>query len=260
MDAADAARGENGDARARGADHRRRHRRGTGPPGGEAGGQVRPAELGHAARLRQRLERRILEAHPDLARDHGNGGGHRTRGAHLGLDPARGLEVLGVGHPVGDNGRFQRHNRRPLRKGLGDLVGQAHGHRALLRRDPGLLLGPGHEGDLDRVGQRGGVGAEVGKLQGVGHEPGEILGADPSDAVEPLPEGHVRGARVREGRCESGMREASGTHEDLCEDPRRQLTRGLVGRAGSHAAPSSAPRGAAMAGRAGVSPPCAGRA
>ena len=56
--------------------------------------------------------------------DHGDGRGHGAGGADLVLDPAGGLEVLRPGHPVGDDGRFERHHRAAFFLRGADLVGQ----------------------------------------------------------------------------------------------------------------------------------------
>ena len=55
------------------------------------------------------------------AADDGNGGGHRAVLADDLLHIQGRLHVLGIGHAMGDNGGFQRHNGLPGGDGSGDL-------------------------------------------------------------------------------------------------------------------------------------------
>jgi hypothetical protein len=83
------------------------------PPGGEADGQVGAAELGDALACASALER-VLQPDPAAARPSPRSWRARAGLAHRGLDRAGGLEVLRIGHAVGDDGGFQRHHRPAL--------------------------------------------------------------------------------------------------------------------------------------------------
>ena len=57
------------------------------------------------------------------AADDGDGGGHGARVADNLLDLERGFDVLRVGHAVGNDGGFERHDGLAGGKGLGNLGG-----------------------------------------------------------------------------------------------------------------------------------------
>jgi hypothetical protein len=100
MDAADAARGEQLDARQMGHDHRPGH---SGRPvlaTGDSDGQVAPAALAHRSRARllaQILD--LIERQPndEPTAQHGHGGRHSAPLADGGLHRQRGFDVLWVG-------------------------------------------------------------------------------------------------------------------------------------------------------------------
>ena len=94
MDAADAAGGEDLDAGEAGADHRGGDGGGAGPALAEGDGEVGARELADVGGGGEALEPVGLEADMDAAFHHRDGGGGGAGGADLGLDGARGLEVL----------------------------------------------------------------------------------------------------------------------------------------------------------------------
>ena len=104
-----------------GRDHRRGDGGGAGAAGGEAGGEIGAAELGDAAAPGQRVELAVGEADVEPPVEHRDGGRDGARGAHLGLDGARGLDVLRAGHAVGDDGAFERDEGRAVGLGGGDF-------------------------------------------------------------------------------------------------------------------------------------------
>ena len=98
---------------------------------------VAPAGLGGLAALeRQPLQVLARHADAEAAIHDGDGGGHRAMGAHHILDLARHGEVLRIGHAMGDDGRFQRHDglacgQRLLHFGTDGQIGLcAHGSLA----------------------------------------------------------------------------------------------------------------------------------
>ena len=122
--AADAAGGEHADARHVG-DH---HRGGDGASAvlalrdehrQVAAGSLRDARAGAAEVVDLILGKARLEA----AADDGDGRGHGARLTDDALDLERGLHVLGIGHAVGNDGGFERHDGLTGGKGLGNLGG-----------------------------------------------------------------------------------------------------------------------------------------
>ena len=121
---ADAAGGEHADARHVG-DH---HRGGDGARavlalrdehGQVAAGSLRDARAGAAEVVDLFLGKARLQA----SADDGDGRGHGARVANDLLDLERGLHVLRVGHAVGNDGGFERHDGLTGGKGLGNLGG-----------------------------------------------------------------------------------------------------------------------------------------
>ena len=122
--AADAAGGENADARHVG-DH---HRGGNGAravlalrdeDGQVAAGSLRDARAGAAEVVDLFLGKARLQA----AADDGDGRGDRARVTDDSLDLERRFDVLRVGHTVGDDGGFERHDGLAGFESLGDLGG-----------------------------------------------------------------------------------------------------------------------------------------
>jgi hypothetical protein len=121
MHAADAARPENLDPRQRGDLHRGRHR-GSGQPAlDQQGRHVAPRGLGGAAAgQRQPLQRFAGNADLQFPVHDGDRRRHGAIRAHHGLDVLRHLQILRIGHAVGDDCRFQRHHRLACGQGVGD--------------------------------------------------------------------------------------------------------------------------------------------
>ena len=122
--AADAAGGEHTDARHVG-DH---HRGGDGARavlalrdehGQVAAGSLRDARAGAAEVVDLFLGKARLEP----SADDGDGRGDRAAFADDALDLEGGLHVLGIGHAVGNDGGFERHDGLTGGKGLGNLGG-----------------------------------------------------------------------------------------------------------------------------------------
>jgi hypothetical protein len=86
------------------------------PPRDQAGGEIGARQFRHALRLAEPVELRVGQPDMDAPADHRDGGRRGAGGAHLGLDPGGGLHVLGKGHAMGDDGRFQRDQRRTGRR------------------------------------------------------------------------------------------------------------------------------------------------
>jgi hypothetical protein len=72
--------------------------------------QIGAAELGDALRLAELCQLVFRQPDVDTPAHDGDGGGHGAVGAHLGLDTGRGFHVLRIGHSMGDDRRFQRHD------------------------------------------------------------------------------------------------------------------------------------------------------
>ena len=124
MHAADAAGGEHADARHVG-DH---HRGGDGARavlalrdehGQVAAGSLRDARAG----LAEVVDLFLGKARLQPSADDGDGRGHGARVADDALDLEGGLHVLRVGHTVGNDGGFERHDGLAGGKRLGDLGG-----------------------------------------------------------------------------------------------------------------------------------------
>ena len=130
VDAADAAGGEDLDAGEAGADHRGGDGGGAGPALAEGDGEVGARELADVGGGGEALEPVGLEADMDAALHHRDGGGDGAGGGDLGLDGARGREVLGMRHAVGDDRRFEGDERPAGGDGLGDggREGERWGH------------------------------------------------------------------------------------------------------------------------------------
>ena len=85
----------------------------------------------------QRFQLRIFKADMQDAVDDGDRCRHGTFLADDRLDAAGHVQIAGIGHAMGDDGRFQRHERRAARLGGCDLVGIFHrqkGRRGLGHR------------------------------------------------------------------------------------------------------------------------------
>ena len=122
MHAADAAGGEDLDARHVGDHHGGGHGGGAVSPLGDQHSQVPAGSLGHGlALLAQVLDLVLGQAGLQAAAQNGDGGGDCAVGTDDLLDLEGSLHVLGVGHPVGDDGGFQRHDGLALGQGLGNF-------------------------------------------------------------------------------------------------------------------------------------------
>ena len=124
VDAADAARGEDLDARHVGDDHGGGNGGGSVLPLGHQDGEVPAAGLGHArARLAQVINLLVGEARLQAAAQDGDGGGDGSVLPDDGLHLQGGLHILGIGHAVGDDGGLQGHHGLSGGQGLLDLGG-----------------------------------------------------------------------------------------------------------------------------------------
>ena len=122
--AADAAGGEHANARHVG-DH---HRGGDGARAvlalRDEHGQVAAGGLGNArAGAAEVVDLFLGKAGFEPSADDGDGGGHGARVANNLLDLERGFNVLRVGHAVGNDGGFERHDGLAGFERLGDLGG-----------------------------------------------------------------------------------------------------------------------------------------
>ena len=109
MDAADAARGEQFDAGAVGDPHGGGNGRGPVQLAGDDDGQVAAAHFAHMSvgRRRQPLDLLRVEAGDQLPADDADGGRNRAMLADNALHFMGQFQVVRVGQPVADYGRFQ---------------------------------------------------------------------------------------------------------------------------------------------------------
>ena len=123
--AADAAGGEDFDARELRNEHRRCDRRARRALAGGDKRQIAPRGLHDAAReLAEPVDLLLVEADSEAAFDDRD---RRRNGAHLArrvLDGKRRLDIARVGHAMGDDCRFKRDDRFLGRARLGDLGGK----------------------------------------------------------------------------------------------------------------------------------------
>ena len=122
MHPADPAGGEDLDA-GHGGDH---HRRADGRAGHAAAaqgyGEVAPRRLGSGKALaRQPFERGLVDAGHHLPVHDGDGRRHGAVLADQLFDAAGHLEVLRIGHAMGDDGGFERHHRLAVVEGLAHM-------------------------------------------------------------------------------------------------------------------------------------------
>ena len=123
MHAADAPGDEHADARELGRDHGPGHGGGADGSRGQHVGQIAPAHLRHLLRRAELFQFVRGQPHVDPALEDGDGGGHRAFPADQGLHVPRGLDVLRIGHAVGDDGGFQGHEGASLVHGFDDFLG-----------------------------------------------------------------------------------------------------------------------------------------
>jgi len=108
--------------------------RGRIAPGGESERHLARARLHHAGCGGEPLEAGLVEADADAPVKDGDGRRHRAALAHDGLDPARRLEIGGIGHAVGDDGGFEGDHGPSGRERVGHLGrqdGSDVGHRSV---------------------------------------------------------------------------------------------------------------------------------
>ena len=120
VDTADAAGGEDADPGARGSDHRRRDRRAAGAAFGQRKAEIRPRQLHRVARLGERLALLLRQADLQPAVDDRD---RRRLGAAVAddvFDPRRHARIVGEGHAMRDDGRFQRHDWTAGRQRVGN--------------------------------------------------------------------------------------------------------------------------------------------
>ena len=112
MHAADAAGGKDLDPGQMRGDHRGGDGGGAGAAGGQAGGQIGARQFGDALWPGQaRSSCVVVSPICSVPVEHRDGRRNRAGVADLRLDLRRGLEVLRIGHAVGDDGAFQRDQR-----------------------------------------------------------------------------------------------------------------------------------------------------
>ena len=122
--AADAAGGEDLDARHVGDDHGGGDGGGSVPSLGHQDGEIPAAGLGHArAGLAEIVNLLGGEARLQAAAQDGDGGGDGPVLPDDGLHLQGGFHVLGIGHAVGDDGGFQGHHRLSGFQGFLDFGG-----------------------------------------------------------------------------------------------------------------------------------------
>jgi hypothetical protein len=131
MYAADAARGEDPDARAACEPQRPGHGRRAVFAARDGQRQVATADLAHAVGLRETDELRRVKPDAQASAEHGHGGGDAPALAHDLLQPPRRLKVLWPRQPVRDDSRFERHDRAPLCDRKAHLV--AHLNKVVVR-------------------------------------------------------------------------------------------------------------------------------
>ena len=124
MHAADAARREDADAGEMGGDHGGGDRGGAGAAGREREGEVGARHLHHVLEAGEALQLVRRQADPDLAVHDGDGRRHRAIGPHDVLDGARRRDVVGIGHAMRDDRRFQSDQRLAVGLRRRDFVGQ----------------------------------------------------------------------------------------------------------------------------------------
>ncbi len=125
MHAADAAGGEDFDAREPGDKHRRRDRRARRALARRDQRQIAPRGLHHAAaELAEPLDLLARKAHSQAPVDDRDRRGNGPHLAHRLLDGSRRLDVARVGHAMRDDRRFERDDRPFGRARLGDLGGK----------------------------------------------------------------------------------------------------------------------------------------
>jgi hypothetical protein len=88
--------------------------------------EVAHAALDDVAGARDRLQRGVVEADPDLPADERDRRRHGARRAHRRLDLAGDVEVARARQPVGDDRALQRHHRAARGERFGDLFVDAH--------------------------------------------------------------------------------------------------------------------------------------
>ena len=90
---------------------------------GEASREIGARQLGDALRLSEAGKLVGFQTDVQRAVQHGDGGRNRACGADVLLDLRRHLDVLGVGHAVGDDCALQRHDGRSIGTGGGNFGG-----------------------------------------------------------------------------------------------------------------------------------------
>ena len=118
MDAADAAGGEDTDARQLRDHHGGGHGGGAGEALREVDGHVPAADLAHVLGPAHELQLLAVEADLQLAADDGGGGGDGALGPDDLLHLVGELQVLGIGHAVGEDGGLQGHHGAALVQSL----------------------------------------------------------------------------------------------------------------------------------------------
>ena len=119
--AADAARGEDGDACQMGCDHGGCNRGGPGTPGGDARGHVGARQFGNAGGLGKGAKLRIFQTDMQIAVDDGDRCRGGTGCTHIGFDGSRDFKILRIRHAVGDDRAFKGDDGRAGSLGGGDF-------------------------------------------------------------------------------------------------------------------------------------------
>ena len=111
VDAADAAGGKHPDAGHCRAHHGGGDGGGAGFAGGQVGGKIAPADFADVFTPAHQLQLLGRETDLDPAADERHGGGVGAALSNLLFHLRREGEIFGIGHPVAENGAFQRHDR-----------------------------------------------------------------------------------------------------------------------------------------------------
>ncbi|MCY1505943.1 hypothetical protein D9M68_401730 [compost metagenome] len=139
--ATDAAGRKDANAGAGSGNHRRGNGRCARAALGDREREVGARDLHRTFRLRQLLELGVIKADMQHAMDDGDRCRHGTLFADDRFDAAGHVQIAGIGHAMGDDGRFQRHDRRATRLGGCDLVGICHRQGGRSGFGHGLSLG-----------------------------------------------------------------------------------------------------------------------
>ena len=135
MYAADAAGGEDIDAGQMRGDHGGRHCCRAIAPHGDADGHVRARDLHDIFGGGELFELCIAQADMQLPVENRDCRRFRAIFAHGRFDATGDVDVLRIGHAMGDNGTFQRHDGFARGLGVGNRCRELHGDHFMLPPD-----------------------------------------------------------------------------------------------------------------------------